>query len=387
MPRSQRFHGLARRVGLASQGRRAGLGDAAADTKGWILSALGVPYTGEATTAEELNAVKMILARIANGDLSAYVEGLSFPDSQIRAIALDYLKRAYESSDTSPIVGKNLAFWSSIDPGTFQFIVGHALSDEPWWRRRREDQLIGTLFPILGGGSGAGNGFAGNLSWGFRYDAQPIYAIDFDFAALARAAEAWKASHPRDDYTAPTQEAIDRTQTPTGSSGPPSGWRATTFNGTPGYWAPDGRFYPGDAPWENYVPGTGYSPASDVPAPSAPAPSSSPAGGGPAGGAGGTAIVPVVPWYEGAPVGDDALPAPVMLEDGGTADPDYLRPIDGVIPETVYGPGAGGRERLTNRGAVAGTSSATKWILGGVAAAAGVGVALSLLRGRKRSRS
>lgn len=42
-------------------------------------------------------------------------------------------------------------------------------------------------------------------------------------------------------------------------TGPPSGWHAGALDGIEGYWAPDGLFYAGTAPWDHYIPGSGKS--------------------------------------------------------------------------------------------------------------------------------
>lgn len=262
-----------------------GLGDAAFDAAKLDLeSRVGIPYTGSATTADQLNAVKAIMTRIANGDRSAWIEGTSYPDPFVQKVAMDYLTRYYQSSDGNPQTASSTrSFWLSVPASLFNAVAGHAISTEPWWRYDREGQVMATLFPILGGGSGVADGYARNLAVGFQYTAQNIYEPDFDFGALAQAAQQWAAQHP---VTAPTPEAITRVQQTATErvpqpSGPPAGWN---FNGSDGWWGPDGKFYAGDAnstPWSSGQQGVSVETYKQTPPPPPPATS----GGASAGGA------------------------------------------------------------------------------------------------------
>lgn len=76
-------------------------------------------------------------------------------------------------------------------------------------------------------------------------------------------------------------------------TGPPSGWRQGSLNGTVGWWGPDGLFHPGDQPWIDGTPGISINTAI-VPSPS---PTDTGAASGPSGG-----VVPVESG-SGEPVG------------------------------------------------------------------------------------
>lgn len=76
----------------------------------------------------------------------------------------------------------------------------------------------------------------------------------------------------------PPQTIVTPTQT-SSTSQPPSGWHQGGYSdGTTGWWAPDGLFYPGATPWTSYAPGSGKSinptisaPGGSPPSPDAPA--------------------------------------------------------------------------------------------------------------------
>lgn len=227
-------------------GNLAGLGDAFGDEKARLESRVGIPYTGTATTVEELQAEGALLVRVANGDVTAFVEAFHHADPFVQRIGADYLRRALDQD-----VNHQLA--ALLSPADYQALTGHAVTGEPWWRQQREHEVLAALFPILGAGSGIQNGQAWTAS-GFSYPAD-IYALGFDFGALQQAASAWAERH-HDLVTPPTAEAIAVTQqaatAPTTPAGPPAGWRRsppTTEMPRGGWYGPDGLFYTGDAPW------------------------------------------------------------------------------------------------------------------------------------------
>lgn len=215
---------------------------------------VGVPYDGTATTSDGIAVVWETLVPIANGDVSAMLANLANPDPYIARIAFDSLKRAIANANPEQFVTGY-----HIDGDMFQRLTGRSMYDEPWWRFRRENQILATVFPYMGGRGGVIQGSDHKIH--VHYDGpvlgpdQSVYDPNYDFAALAAAAKAWAEANPGD---APTQEAIARTQaeaTPAAPSGPPAGWH---YNGVDGWWGPDGRFYKASAdatPWDGSVPG------------------------------------------------------------------------------------------------------------------------------------
>ena len=264
-----------------------GLGDAAFDAAKLALeSRTGIPYTGPATTAEQLQAVQQILVRIANGDVSAMVEGLTFPDPFVTKIARDYLQRLIQGEDAAYVLDRY-----HLTPAIYEQVMGHSITTEPRWRWQRENQVLATLFPILGGGRGVILGtdqrvhVYGDPSSPIIGPNQSVYDLDYDFAALRAGAEALKASgtiQPTGEAP-PSPEAIQRVQqaaAPLTPSGPPSGWR---YNGSDGWWGPDGKFYPGDAnstPWSSGQQGVSVETYKQTPPPPPPQTNGAVAGGG-----------------------------------------------------------------------------------------------------------
>lgn len=160
---------------------------------------------------------------------------------------------------------------------------------------------------------------------------------------------------------APSPEAVEFQPPPT-YVGPPTGWHAGELDGVTGYWAPDGLFYAGAAPWETYTPGSGksiHTSSSGTPAPLLPSGSPTNASGG-----GGAATM--------APAGD-AHPEPVVLPFGDPPAIEYVQP-DGPTPLTPGIPDDGTGPAPTTSG----LSSMTMLVIGGAVVGA-------MLLARKRS--
>lgn len=300
-----------------------GLGDASSDfaaAKTRWESQVGVPYTGNATTAEQLLGELPVLAQIANGSLQAAVDGMHHPDPQVAGIARTYAQRAAQENPQAAA--------QVLTPEEFHALVGQELNAQPWWRQQRETRVSQALFPILGAGSGVFSGHAGNLSLGFDYPAD-IYAYDFDFGALTQAAEAFKSAHAG-AVTTPGADAIATSQAaPAGAApaGPPAGWR---WNGSNGWWGPDGQFYPGaqtDTPWTGGSGGVSVTTFRQPPPPPS-AGSSSPGGGGgggaastpPPGASTSTAAPPTA--ATAVPEGPSSTPVEMPMEAGPVGIPD-----------------------------------------------------------------
>lgn len=153
---------------------------------------------------------------------------------------------------------------------------------------------------------------------------------------------------------------------------------------------------PDDHTQYGYTPPPPPAPPVTAPPPAAPpSPSSGPGGSGPPpiappppgssnspppGGSSGPP--PVVTWYNGPPVGAPPAHPVLIADDGGdnNAPPDYLHPGGNGV--TQVGPHGLITHTTQEMG---GSSSATKWIVGTVAVAAGAGLLAHFLKGRKRS--
>lgn len=310
------------------------LGDAASDfatAKQYWESRAGIPYTGNATTAEALMASAATMIRIANGDMAATFAALGDVDPAVRTVADAYVRRFFDYQRPQMVA---MAIRGDITPEQWQQYTGRPLNEDPEWRRVRENDVAAALFRILGAGAGSRQGTAGNWGVGFEYVGHNIYDLDFDFEGMVQAAEVFAAAH-RSAIVTPGEEAIAQADTGTSAAvpeGTPSGWR---FNGSDGWWGPDGRFYAGNAdarPWLGGTPGVTV----DTFVPDPQSSGGQPNGNGGTGNGGGNTDIDqgADPWDGGGGSTDDP---PVGNDDGPPNNP-----IDDDDPIGAGNNGGGG---------------------------------------------
>ena len=251
----------------------------------------GIAYTGNATTAEQLQAEEPLLTRIANQDVTAYVEGWHHSDPAVRSIALNYLKHM---ADYDQATFRRLAAAGTIDAETYQAVTGNNLVTEYWFREAARNRFTADVYATIGAHN-RGNlwlpiRFEGQTDWtvnvtGNYNDGRPyeMIANSADPDAMAKVLT-WWAGYVAS--AAPKTVAVAPPQVPSAPEpeGPPSGWR---YNGVDGWWGPDGLFYPGNAsstPWDGNTQGISITTFTQPPPP-APAPTVGPppieSGGGP----------------------------------------------------------------------------------------------------------
>lgn len=298
-----------------------GLGDATSDfndAKAKLEAVTGIPYTGTATDAGTLLTERALLIRIANGDTSAVAEGLGNDDPFVRGIAANYAKQL---ADYSPQDFQRAVVDGAISPDQYRAITGKELNQQQWWRDGRFQMLVSLIpSPAVDAAGIVHYGSVGGevLASGSLYD------YNFDFGSIHQPT----SISPRD-------AGQSLPAAPSAPSGPPSGWR---FNGSTGWWGPDGLFYPGTSvstPWDGNTAGVSVTTYTEKPP--APAPSTSPtapivtgSGAGlPTGGSAPTAPTwnsPAAPTdhsgtptdHTDTPTGQDGPPVvPAGIQDGG----------------------------------------------------------------------
>lgn len=223
----------------------------------------GIPYTGPATTVEAFLALDALDVRIANNDQSAFIEAATYPDPWMQSIAIAYLTRMSQMSDT-------IANWiylvktGKITPDLYQRVTGQSIQADQAWQIMRESRATEIIYPILGGGGIRGSRPYkepellpnGVFNDGYLYD-KSVYDFDFDYADLRKHATEYKnkvvaegarltAISDEARARAAAQAAKDQGEQP---AGPPSGWR---YTGSNSWFGPNGLLYNGDeqaTPW------------------------------------------------------------------------------------------------------------------------------------------